>query len=353
MNNLLVLYAEVMPYNVVAFETFAATYPAYRLHVVCWDESKKITAYQHPKHEAITYYRQSDFSEKDLLALYDLLQPQLILVSGRMDKSYLTLAAYAKKKKCIVVGNSDNQFLGSLKNYISIFFSFYLYKRYFTHMQVPGSLQYRFCRLLGYQKEKIIFPQYTADVSLFEAAYLQTKTKRVYKKILFIARLESVKGIALLLKVHRELYSSQQITTPLVVVGSGSLQQKLNLSYPGITYYPFMSQKEIVTLLDEIQYFCLPSLYEPWGVVLHEAAAAGLPIVTTSVCGAASTFVTPTANGFVIAPNSEKELKEAMLAMHAKSNEEIKKMGEISYQLSKKITPEMWGTSLMQLIEKR
>ena len=35
----------------------------------------------------------------------------------------------------------------------------------------------------------------------------------------------------------------------------------------------------------------LPSLYEAWGVVVHEAALAGMPIITTQETGASSEFV--------------------------------------------------------------
>ena len=122
--NILVLYAEVMPYNVVAFEAFIKQYENFNLHVVCWGESKKITSYQEPAHQNIKYYKEENLNLKELHSLYNNIKPELVLVSGRMEKKYLKIAKIAKKDKIIVVGNSDNQYLGSFKNIISSFGEF-------------------------------------------------------------------------------------------------------------------------------------------------------------------------------------------------------------------------------------
>ncbi len=351
--NILVMYAEVMPYNVVAFEAFINKHQIYNLHVVCWGERKKLTKYKEPKHQNITYYKEENFSQKDLFNLYNNLKPALVLVSGRMEKKYLKIAKIAKKDKIIVVGNSDNQYIGSFKNIISVILSKFLYHQYFDYMQVPGQLQYEFCRKLGFKNDKIIFPQYTADVKLFEQEYQNTIESRKYNDILFIGRLEQIKGIDLLIKVHQELYNSNLISEKLIVIGSGSIENQLNFNYSGIEHYSFMNQEDIVKLLHKIKYFCLPSLYEPWGVVIHEAAAAGLPIVTTSICGAATSFVENDNNGFIILPNSERDLRNALMKMTHKSNQEISEMGKASFNFSKKIVPEMWGNSLVELLNKK
>lgn len=351
--NILVLYAEVMPYNVVAFEALIDNHEDYKLHVVCWGESKKLTNYQEPKRTNISYYKLEDFNFKSLLELYKDLNPELILVSGRMEKMYLKIAKLAKKDNVIVVGNSDNQYLGSFKNIVSVLFSRFLYHQYFDYMQVPGQMQYEFCRKLGFKKENIIFPQYTADVILFENEYKNTINSRTFNCILFVGRLEKIKGIDLLIKVHKELYESNIISEKLIVIGNGSLENKLNFNYTGIEYHSFMSQTEIVTLLHKIKYFCLPSLHEPWGVVVHEAAAAGLPIVTTNICGAATSFVVNDKNGYIVEPNSESDLKNTLIKMSKKSDYQINQMGNLSYSFSKKITPNMWGNSLIALLNKK
>src|SRR5206468_849571 len=46
----------------------------------------------------------------------------------------------------------------------------------------------------------------------------------------------------------------------------------------------------------------LPSDYEPWAVVINEAAAAGLAIVCTDVVGAAAELVRNSLNGYTFPP---------------------------------------------------
>jgi glycosyltransferase involved in cell wall biosynthesis len=62
---------------------------------------------------------------------------------------------------------------------------------------------------------------------------------------------------------------------------------------------------------------CLPSDYEPWALVVNEAAAAGLAIVATDVVGAAAELVREGVNGRLFPPGDLKALTEAMLDVTA------------------------------------
>ena len=201
--------------------------------------------------------------------------------------------------------------------------------------------------LIFIKKEKIIFPQYCADTPLFQQAYGNSVSDR--KGILFLGRLHSVKGIDMLINVHKELFYSGKISDKLIIVGDGPLKNTLELSAEHIEYYPFMSQKEILSIMSKAKYFCLPSNSEPWGVVIHEAAAAGLPIVTTTNCGAASSFVKQGYNGYFFEPGNAFKLKDILLKMNEKNQQEIHNMGKRSFELSKQIHPEMWADILLNL----
>jgi glycosyltransferase involved in cell wall biosynthesis len=345
--NIVILYAEVMPYNVVAFEALVRQYSNYNLHVFCWNTSKKLTNYQQPNHQKINYYEEAHYTAKELLNKVKDLEPKLLLVSGRMEQKYLFVAQYFKKRKIPVVGNSDNQIKNNLKTKITFLFSYWLYKKYFSHMLVPGELQKQFCLKLGFKENQIYFPQYTADVTLFSKNDYTNSKKN---KIVFIGRLEKIKGIDLLTKAFVNLYDQQKITQKLVIIGDGSLRDSLPIQHKGIGYYPFSSQENVLELIKDARYFCLPSLDEPWGLVIHEAVAAGLPLVTTDVCGASHTFLTPNKNGYFFERNNVDLLQSVLLKMHHCSDDELLKMSTISKQNAKKIAPEMWGKALIEII---
>lgn len=348
---ILILYAEIMPYNVATFNALLLKYPHYVLHVVSWGKDKKLTKYQQPVKDGIHYYDKSQLDSAALLTLFKSLSPSLILISGRMEKDYLKIALVARKENKVVVGTSDNHYTGNFRQKAAVLFSDLLYKRYFDYMLVPGIYQYEYQRRLGFKKAQILFPQYCADTALFEQVH---KPNQIVTKsgILFLGRLHPAKGIKLLIEVHKELFDANRIKDKLIVVGSGILKDELALDDNHVIYHPFMSQTDVIKIMGDVKYFCLPSISEPWGVVIHEASAAGLPIVTTYNCGAASTFVKQGYNGYLFKSNDKKELENVLLQMDNKSDDQIAVMASRSSDLSKQIQSEMWANSLHGIIDK-
>jgi glycosyltransferase involved in cell wall biosynthesis len=57
----------------------------------------------------------------------------------------------------------------------------------------------------------------------------------------------------------------------------------------------------------------LPSDYEPWGVVVTEAAAAGLAVIASSVVGAAADVVEEGVNGRIFRRGDKEHLVECLL----------------------------------------
>ena len=56
----------------------------------------------------------------------------------------------------------------------------------------------------------------------------------------------------------------------------------------------------------------MPSTMEAWGLVINEAMAAGLPVVTTRMAGAGPDLVKSGLNGYVVADGDEVELFDAL-----------------------------------------
>jgi glycosyltransferase involved in cell wall biosynthesis len=56
----------------------------------------------------------------------------------------------------------------------------------------------------------------------------------------------------------------------------------------------------------------LPTQKDTWGKVLVEGALAGIPLVTTTACGAAGALVQDGETGLLIPPNDAKALSQAM-----------------------------------------
>ena len=66
---------------------------------------------------------------------------------------------------------------------------------------------------------------------------------------------------------------------------------------PGITDAGFMQPAQLPQAFRDHGVFVLPSRYEPWGVVIAEAAASGLAVICSDACGAAEISSGPRQNG--------------------------------------------------------
>jgi glycosyltransferase involved in cell wall biosynthesis len=89
----------------------------------------------------------------------------------------------------------------------------------------------------------------------------------------------------------------------LVLIGSGPLHEQLKARVPAhlkprVTFTGFLSsQKDISALYRASHVLVHPAEYEPFGLVICEAAAAGMALVTSSVVGAAPELVAEGING--------------------------------------------------------
>jgi glycosyltransferase involved in cell wall biosynthesis len=82
---------------------------------------------------------------------------------------------------------------------------------------------------------------------------------------------------------------------------------------PGVTVHHGVgpNSPELLKLFAEADLFVLPSLGECLAVVLMEATAAGLPVITTDV-GALAEAVRPGETGIIVPPKDVKALREAL-----------------------------------------
>jgi glycosyltransferase involved in cell wall biosynthesis len=173
------------------------------------------------------------------------------------------------------------------------------------------------------------------------------------KVVLFVGRLVGVKGVQPLMdafdRVRRE-----QPEAALVLVGDGPMRQSIEAwagrgIHPQVILTGFKQEKDLPLLYALGDVFVLPSIYEPWGTVVNEAMAAGLPVVTTRVVGAAGDLVEDGYNGFVVPDDDAAALADAILTLLG-SEELRKKMGDRSRERIASWTHEASATSFVEAV---
>lgn len=125
----------------------------------------------------------------------------------------------------------------------------------------------------------------------------------------------------------------------LKIVGTGKLGSLVK-DVPGIEHLGFIQPDDVPNIMQSARCFIIPSTWEPWGVVIHEAVASGLPIIASSACGATTMFVRDGVNGYVIPPNT-KAITDAMLGISKSSDEVLYSMSKYSRMLAGLWSPKM------------
>ena len=294
-------------------------------------------------------------SEIDLVQIKHIINnynPNLIFVSGWMDKIYLSATRYARKKKILVVAGMDTPWTGSVKQYISSILLKKYWRNHFNYLWVPGKRQINYAHKLGFIG-KCRPNLYSGRVDLFNKSWERSKNSKKEQyphQLLFIGRLEKIKGIDMLVNIFLQIKKELKNDWRLVIAGSGTLETSIPGS-PDIENVGFKTQKELTALMGDSGAFCLPSLWEPWGVVIHEAAAAGLPLLLSDECGAAEAFLEEDENGFIFKAGDENRLKENLIKLFEFSDKSLYRMAEKSYKLSHKITPQLSAETLMDIFD--
>lgn len=324
----------------------------YEVHIVHWDH-KKLSNYEPEINNDITLYNRSKMNYNDLKKLALDLNPEILVVSGWLDSEYLRIARSFIKIDKKTVCALDNQWENSLKQYLlSVLSKFGLFNLFFSHFWVPGEKQYNYVKKLNVKDCKIIFDFYSAEIILFQNSYNNCKIikqKRYPHTFYYVGRIEKVKGIETLTAAWKEL-GDDRGDWELNLIGNGSYVDSLR-NIKGLNIFDFLQPEKLVEEIQKMGCFVLPSYDEPWGVVVHEFAAAGLPLLLSDQIGSKNTFFIENFNGYCFQSKNVSSLLKCFKKIINSSDSELEKLGENSNFLSNRITPETSAKNLLSLID--
>lgn len=129
--------------------------------------------------------------------------------------------------------------------------------------------------------------------------------------LLYVGRLSSEKQIDQIKTVLRQVPG-----TRLAVVGDGPARQDLAAHFAGTptTFMGYLRGEELASAFASADIFVFPSATETFGLVLIEAMAAGLPVVTSRV-GGADDVVRPGVNGYLFNVGDTRGMIEGVRAI--------------------------------------
>ena len=341
---ILVLYEELALYLIKGFNVLAQKKDCEILII-----SKKINSVAPFKfdsiHKNITVKEREAFSDDELMNLAKQFKPDLVFLGGWIFKLYLNIV---KELQTETVLAFDNQWRGSLRQILGCQYFKLTLKKYISKAFVAGEKQAEFAKHLGFKNEDITKGLYCCDFELF-SSYAELKTKpdaNIAKRFLFVGRYAKEKGIEDLWSAFIQMQKEHPSNWELWCLGKGDIEP---VQHPKIRHFGFLQPSEMTEIIENTGVFVLPSSFEPWGVVVHEYAAAGFPILCSDKVGANDLFLSDNINGFVFKAGNIVQLKEKLNKFTSMPDKDLRAMAVQSFSLASKLTPDIWADKLLKI----
>ena len=185
---------------------------------------------------------------------------------------------------------------------------------------VAGSSHFNYILKLGMSANKI-----TMGYDVVDNNHFSSHRSNVYKPdgyFLASGRFIKRKNFILLLEAYKDYRSKVKSPKTLVLCGSGHEESEIkykieSLNLNSYVKLPgFVQYDELPVLYSKASVFIIPSVSEQWGLVINEAMASGLPILSSNRCGAHFDLVINNENGFIFNPFSVEDIANAMVKFH-------------------------------------
>ena len=346
---ILILYTEIAGYTLICINKTIELYPNIEFHIVRWPVNKEAPFQFELNSHSI--YERNDFTKEQLLELANTINPDLIISSGWMDKGYLNVCKHYNGKVKTVLA-LDNHWYGNARQKIATLLSSFVVKNKFSHVWVPGKPQRQFAEKLGYKSSEISEGFYSADVNLFSSYFEKTKDSKMGnfpKRFIYVGRYVKHKGIFDMWNAFIELQKEHPNDWELWCIGTGD-EFDNKIEHDKVKHFGFVQPEDFLEYIEKTGVYILPSHIEPWGVSLHEYAAAGFPMICSDKVGASEKFIQEGKNGYVFPTRDKEAIKDAFRKVIDSSENELLDMQKKSIELSLLITPEKWAYTLMKLI---
>ncbi len=248
--------------------------------------------------------------------------PDRIISTGWDSFATLMAIVYAKKhgKEIILWTESTIHEDSFIRKTSLLYVKFIL--RFFDGFISAGTAAAEYLRFMGVSK-KIEHFYNSVDVDHFlTQGHLSVQEKSMLKEkigvrnssraIVFSGRLVAIKCVDLLIKAFLQVNEIFQ-DIELLIVGYGPEEQRLKEMAGDNNYIHFLGHQgidKIPKLYGISDILVLPSISEPWGLVVNEAMACGCAIIVSDKCGCAKDLVQ--GNGIIVEGGSLDSLVEAL-----------------------------------------
>jgi glycosyltransferase involved in cell wall biosynthesis len=336
-------WAEVSGYAAACFHALSKR-PAIDVHVIHpdrlldrpnpFDATRLLDGVSHQLFDA----RRSDLDAVLLEAVSDR-DPDVVVLCGWIFWPYTRLVNAAPLQRARMMLGMDTPWRGTVSQRLGWLRLAHVVRR-LDLVVTAGAASAQYAKRIGVREERIRPGFYGCDFRRFQAA-ASSRRAPWPRQFLFAGRYAPEKDLATLVTAYRLYRDGVSNPWGLTCRGTGPDAHMIR-NVAGAVDAGFVAPAELASVFPAHGALILPSRFEPWGVVVAEAAAAGLPVICTSVCGAAADIVRPYYNGIVVPPRDPPALARAMRWMHD-HEPDLPEMGHRSQVLAAPFSAEAWA----------
>lgn len=259
-----------------------------------------------------------------------------LIISGYSSPSVMAAIAYCRLKRIPYYIESDGGFCKKDKFPKSVLKKFLLsgakghfvtcdeYKNYLLSLGVKNECIYKY-PFTSLKSADIISEPVSPEEKEKIRKELSVKETRI---VLAVGQFIKRKGFDVLIKAAKNLSAD----TGVYFVGGNPTEEyislKESLKLENIHFIGFKTKDELKKYYKAADLFVLPTREDIWGLVINEAMAYGLPIVTTNKCIAGLELVKNGENGYITKTENSAQLSDRI--------EEIINNGKKRIEMGKK-----------------
>ncbi|WP_319405214.1 glycosyltransferase family 4 protein [uncultured Desulfosarcina sp.] len=220
-----------------------------------------------------------------------------------------------------------------------------------------------FAQHYGAKSDVIFFARHGIDVTHFKDGSTMDSLKRSLLRrelglkgttYIYVGRLLKLKGLNYLLDAFREVQRPSGLKMSLILVGDGAdeefFRNKCKVdNIQNVIFAGFRQKNELPKMFAAADVFVFPSLGDPYGLVVDEAMACRLPVISTSSVGEIRERVGDGINGYIVPPEDSHALAEAMLKL-VRDPILRRRMGYVSAEKIAGHTPEKWADDFERVV---
>lgn len=224
-----------------------------------------------------------------------------------------------------------------------------------------GQLCGEYVQQLGFNKDRITFGHMVADVDNLQTLTTRTTHERIHELkqnlglsstvYLYVGRMIELKGIMNLIKAWNEFTAGLVEKPSLLLVGSGEMEERIKIEIQNhkldtVKMVGHVNYDEIADYYKVADIFILPTLEDNWSLVISEAMACRLPVITSIYNGCWPELVKES-NGWVTDPLNHDAFVKTLQDSFYKMNK-FKEMGDSSLEIISHFTPVTAAQSVFQ-----